>query len=239
MKFKNVLFFLLLAACAPKEKTEPLYDAEDYKFETITLNVETVINDIPPIEPSGIRRFIYKIPILNKILAIPLDITTALLPPLPFNDKLEFSEEELDMWANPEFLSMVQSLKLTNGWLREKSEAEVIAEGKDPGKKSWLCRNSFFTNKGIEFINSLKLIFEYSDRRFPKAPKYEIPLAETDKLDKKHRVMSFRIYDQNVRPFIENFNDFKLKLKAKGGFPCMPTYLQVGFTVQVKLKLND
>ena len=228
---------LILSSCAPKEETTPLYEPEEYKFETVTLNIESAVNDIPAIEPQGLRRFIYKIPWLGDLLSIPLDLTAALLPPIPFNEYLDIGEGDIDLWADPDFLKLVKGIRLKSGYLQEKTKQEILDEGHKPGKKSWLCKK----NEGIEFIKSMTLVLEYTDHRYPQAPVYKVPLAYTDSkqyFDKEHRRYDFKIYDQNVRPFVEYFNDFKLKLKAKGGFPCIRTYLKAGFVIELKLDIK-
>ena len=57
------LICMLINACAPKETLDPMYEPKDYSFKEITLDIPTVISNIDPIEPTGIRRFIYKIPL--------------------------------------------------------------------------------------------------------------------------------------------------------------------------------
>lgn len=233
----HVAVIYTLLSCAPKEKLESLYEPENYSLETITLNIASIVDNIPPVEPTGLRRTIYKIPLLNRFLAIPLDLTNNLLPPLPYNEYLELTEEDVDIWSSQEFLSLVQSLKLRKGWLREKSKEEVLNQGLEPGKKkSFLCGK-----KGLEFIKSIGLVFEYTDARFKDAPVYKIPLAYTNNskkyFNKEDRIMHFETQDVDVRPFIDDFRNFRLKLETKGGFPCVKTYLQVGFEVEVKVKV--
>ena len=230
-------FAVLLGGCAPTEKTTALYPAEKYQFKPITLSIPSTVDDIAPIEPDGVRRLIYKIPLLNRLLAIPLDLTQAILPPLPFNQYLQLTEDEMSVWGDKGFLDLVKSLKLKQGWLREKTDAELIAKGQKPGKTSFLCKN-----KGIQFIHQLKLILEYTDPRYKNGPVYQVPLAYTDDskqfFDKKNRKMTFKVDDVDLRPYIEDVRAFRLKLEAKGGFPCNRTYLQAGFEVDVKIEVK-
>ena len=240
---------ILVSACAPKESIDPLYEPSDYRFEEITLNIPTVISDISPVETTPLRRFVYKIPLLNRLIAIPFDLTNALIPKIPLlKDVIQLDDEDMSLWADPEFLRIVKSLKITKGWLRQKSNEEVIREGHDLGKKkSWLC-----LNKGIEFIKEMNVKFQYQDRTKPHSPKEEFPIAYTNNSKKyfretnktlddgmvvKTKMFTFEVLDEELVDYIGDVNNFGLKLQANGKIPCERVFLEAGIEVRVVIAI--
>lgn len=244
-----VTIVLVVSACAPKESLEPMYESSDYTFKDITLNIPTVISEIDPVEPTGIRRFIYKIPILNRLVAIPFDLTNALMPQIPLlKDVVKLSDDDTNIWADHEFLRIVKSLKITKGWLRQKSDEEVIAEGHDLGKKkSWLCQS-----KGIEFIKEMNVKFQYQDHSRPHAPQEEFPIAYTNNSKKyfkeskkllldgrtvSTKMFTFEVLDEELVDYIGDVNNFGLKLQASGKIPCERVFLEAGIEVRVVISV--
>lgn len=249
--FAVLVVVTAVCACAPQEHIEPLYEPKDYEVENIVLNIPTTINIEDAIQPTGIRRFIYKIPLLNKLLAIPLDITNTLIPKIPLlNDVEDFKDDpDFGMWADPEFLRLVKSLTITKGWLRQKSDEEVSAEGHDLGsKRSWLCQS-----KGISFIKNMKAKLLYKNHARPHAEQETIPLAYTNNSSKYFRnfekilpngkkvqtkMFTFEIIPQELIDYVQDVNDFKVKLEADGRIPCETVFLEAGLEVRVVLNLK-
>lgn len=241
---------ILISACAPEESLTPIYPAEDYKFETITLTIPTVFKKIEPVETTGLRRFIYKIPVLNKFIAIPFDITNALVPKIPLkNDTIDLKDEDVDSWADPEFLRLVKSLKITKGWVRERSDEEILAEGHELGaKKSWFCKS-----RGIEFIKEMTVRFQFQDKNRPHSDPSEFPIAFTNNSNKYFKeikktldsgnvvttkMFTFEVLDRQLIGYMGDINNFKLKLQVDGNIPCERVYLEAGIEVQVVLQVK-
>jgi hypothetical protein len=60
-----------------------------------------------------------------------------------------------------------------------------------------------------------------------------------DDYDKKAKVMTFKMTSDNLRPYLEDFSDFEVDIKAKGKFPKRTTYVDGGLTLEFLVQLPD
>lgn len=239
---------LLLAACGAKsgEKITPLYQSEKIELRDADVDFWTDINPTT-IEPSAIRKFARTlfgwIPLIGDIVELPLDLTAVVLPPLKATSRPELPPD--GEWNDPRLLNIVKNLKLGEGYIR----ITPVEQRKDyEPEKCWI----FWDCDDVEFPDFLKevriyLLFkdmkpEFRARNKMKSLKEqpEVLLASADvekNYDGEKKMLHFNVSEENIRPYLEQYGKFEIKIVARGGFPRRRVYLDGKLRIDMRLKL--
>jgi hypothetical protein len=72
-------------------------------------------------------------------------------------------------------------------------------------------------------------------------PEQIVPIAKATvaAYDKKKKEMAFTMTNKNLRPYLEEYTDFDVDIKAKGKFPKRATYMDGSLTLEFVLQLPD
>ena len=57
--------------------------------------------------------------------------------------------------------------------------------------------------------------------------------------DKPNKRMNFKMTTENLRPYLEEFDDFEVDIAAKGKYPKRVTYIDGGLTLEFLVQLPD
>lgn len=228
-----VVFSSLSCGIKNNQQIKPLYKPESITLNDITVDVPTKVGPIP-IERSGIRKFISAIPLLGMILELPVDLTAALLPNLPFNEETPIPDE---LWKDPEFLKSLKSIRLKSGYIRELKNEELTPKQKREHKKGWYC----LRRKGLSFVDDMVVYLRYKDKRFENSPVREIVLANArypEDYTQETRSLDFRPTGVNVREFVDDADNFSIRVGAKGGYPCRSLYIEANFKIELVISVK-
>lgn len=247
---RNFILFLALALAGcgakPSEKLTPLYQAE--KIELRDAEIEHW-SDIAPtiVKPSGVRSFARAlfgwIPLVGDLVELPLDLTSVVLPSLSAVSHPELPPD--GEWNDERLLAIVKNLSLGKGYIR----ITPISERKNyKPEKCWF----FWDCDDVEFPDFLKevriyLIFEdikpeYKEKKEFKAmlekPEVLLAFAEIERnYDAQNKILHFEVSEENIRPYLEQYGKFEIKIVALGGFPRHKVYLDGKLRIDIKLRL--
>lgn len=247
MKYVGLFLALVLAACGAKteETITPIYKAEEIVLRDADVQFWTDIGQTT-IEPSGIRkvtrRLLGWLPLVGDLIEFPMDLTAAVLPPLKAVSHPELPPD--GEWNDPRLLKIVNRLSLGKGFIR----VTPIEERKNyEPEKCWI----FWDCPDVEFPDFLTevriyLLFKELKPEFKTLDKFEeqpeVLLASADverDYDKEAKMLHFNISEENIRPYLDHYGKFEIKIVARGGFPRHKVYLDGKLRIDLRLKLSE
>lgn len=248
-----ILVSLVLISCGKAEdRIEPLYATEDIKLRDAHVELWQSIG-MTTVEPSLIRQVTRKffgwIPVVGGLLELPLDLTSIVLPPLPSVSRPELPKD--GEWNDPRLLKIIKGLKLGAGYIRI-----TPIEERGPAYKPEKCW-FFFECDDVgfdDFLNEVRVYLIFKDLKdmslvLPKDKKErkkieepEVLLATADidtSYDKATKTVYFNVSEENIRPYLDRYGEFSIKIIARGKYPKHKVYLDGKLRIDLDLKLSN
>jgi hypothetical protein len=252
MKSRSALIFsgvfllvgsLGLSSCGKfEEKIEPLYPPEKLELRDARVQLWQDLG-LTVIEPGLVRKvtrnLVGWIPGVGELLELPLDLTSVILPPLSSVSHPELSKDK--KWSDPEILKVLKSLKLGAGYIRTVSFDERSPKGKR--EKCWFffdCPEESFE----DFLSELRVYLVFQDialnRPSPKE-QVEVLLAKADIKKNYHaevRSLEFEMTEEDIRPYLESYGNFTIKIIARGRYPKHNVYIDGRLRIDLEIKIS-
>ncbi len=251
---------LLLLACSLvfcscgakyKESIAPIYQAQALQLQDEHVQYPSTINPTT-VDPSAVTKaeqtIFGWIPIVGSVLELPIDLTTALIPPLPSTSYPALPKDAA--WNDPRIMSIVYGLRLGAGSIRVTPPALRGADWKP--EKCWF----FWDCADVQISDFLKEVRVYllfkdakvdpsnppstaSPAKAADSPQILLASANTDTdYDKSAETLYFNVSQENMRPYLDQYDRFEVKLVASGGFPPRTVYLDGKLRLDLDLKLS-
>ena len=254
---------LLLSGCGTKETLTPLYKAEAYHLADAHIQYWSDIDPIK-IEPSRLRRITQKligwVPIGGDLLEIPMDLINVVFPKLPFSKNQQLPSDA--EWNDPKFIAKLRSIRIGDAYLR--ITPKELRKDYEPEMCYFTFRCIFkgecqCSDMGFEdFMSEARVYLQFKDLRANQNPdtqqemldsaglkineEPQIFLAAADlgtTYDRSSHVLHFNVTDRDIRPYMNLFNRFEIKIAAVGKFPRRDVYIDGRFRIDLILGLDD
>ncbi len=247
LTFSAAFALVCFVSCGQRtEKIEPIYQAENIQLKDAHIQMWNSI-DAQKIEPFLLRKitrtFLGWIPGVGQLIELPFDLAHILIPPLSVVENSALPKDT--DWNDPKVLSMLKSIKLGAGYLRIIPIAERGRNYKP--ERCWIffeCKDPGFD----EFLSGISIFLMFKDLRHdsievsssdPEEKEVLLASADTEKdYDKEARMLFFNVSDVNLRPYMTKYENFEVKVIAKGGFPEHNVYLDGKLRLDLTLQLS-
>lgn len=239
---------LFVWSCSESETITPLYEPREIQLaDQFSASLEIYERlGATPVEPLAIRRFAAAIPFLGDLLELPLDFGRVLLPDL--SDRLDSDISSEPEWTDSGFLKRIDSIVLRELFLTITPE--------DPEDRVCLFLFIFCSEPSPGFIKEIKLKAFFKDlqseaggsrlhthgplKGIDRREGVEIAIANREaNLDEEHSRLTFDILVQDLKPYLEAYDSFDVKVLVKGKTPRRTmvidgqVYLQVNFKIGI------
>ncbi len=240
-----ILLTLMLAACGSKykESIQPIYAAQAIQLKDEHVQYWSTINPTT-VDPSGIHQLADTIfgwiPLVGGLVELPIDLTTSLLPPLPSTSYPALPKDAA--WNDPRVMSIVSGLRLGSGSIRI-TPRELRGPDWKPDT-CWLVLEC--PDVGIdEFLKEVRVYLLFKDEKNTSSSTGSLPtqvlLASADTgadYDKGTQTLSFHVSQENIRPYLDRYANFEIKIIATGNYPNHTVYLDGKLRLDLDLKLS-
>lgn len=248
----SAFLVLIFTSCGTKEEIRPIYTAEAIKLNDAHIEYWSNI-DATVVEPSLMRKvtrtIVGWIPIGGDLIELPMNLVNVVFPHLPSTSHPALPKD--GEWNDPVLMSSLKSIRIGAGYIRITPEAE---RGKDykPEMCYFTIRCIFEGDCKCEdpsfddFLSEIRVYLQFKDLKRTqdheaqrskidelginkeKPQESEVFLAAADiasSYDAASRTMHFNVSDQDIRPYMDLYDRFEIKLVAVGKYPRYNVYI--------------
>jgi hypothetical protein len=235
---------IFLSGCGHKENLTSLYPAVPYSYsENFDADITSQI-PMTVVKPSLMHRITGLIfgwlPVVGDILELPIDLTTALIPSI--KDVSHPQIPGASQITDPQTLSQIASVTIADGFLN------IVPENqRGPDYKPDQCWFSKCKEVGFTFLDEVRIYIAF-ERVIPNSQGHAksetvtvlIGDAVREKdYDEKKQILHFEMTGEDLKPYFQNYPNYKINLVADAHLPDHAVYIAGTFTVHVSFQLDD